>query len=178
LEGGKEKSGEGGCTEAAGKPHPSGDALCLVLLLRVFGNVVCVRERERMWVYASVRVWETQTVMQIFDRWPFMPYIFIYLYLFNISRKIVLFVSICIYIWITLKLKKKRKKEKTCTLKIMKSQLFSLVPHYPIFYYFTPLICSINYVEIASEQQRRGKRNLLYINWFLEWKLHRSHVVH
>lgn len=61
--------GEGGCTEVAGRPAPKWIALCL-LYSEGFWEC-CVSElkvRECGGVRESARVWETETVLQIFDR--------------------------------------------------------------------------------------------------------------
>ena len=146
----EEKLGEGGCTKAAGRPAPKWDALCLVWV-RDFGNVVWVK-RERMWVYVYVYVcvkglWETQTVMQIFDRWPFIPYTFFFTSLFNISREMV---RMCILIIkYSTKLVKKINKG---NVHVKNPKILALLPCPPLpkflfFFFFN----QINYRKSASE---------------------------
>lgn len=124
----EEKLGEGGCTKAAGRPAPKWDALCLVWA-RDFGNVVWVKS-ERMWVCVCAimcvkGLWETQTVMQIFDRWPFIPF---FTSLFNISREMVRMCILIIIYSTKLVIKKKRRGN----VQVKNPKILALLPCPPL----------------------------------------------
>lgn len=82
LGGGRRRRGGGGCTEEAGRAEPRWDALVLRAIsceCLCFGNYVKLTiiprltETECVLVQSTegrsvVPVWETQTLMQIFDR--------------------------------------------------------------------------------------------------------------
>lgn len=147
----EEKLGEGGCTKAAGRPAPKWDALCLVWA-RDFGNVVWVKS-ERVWVCVCVfmcvkGLWETQTVMQIFDRWPFIPF---FTSLFNISREMVrMCIFIIIYSCTKLVIKKKKNRG---NVHVKNPIILSLLPCPPLpkFLFF----CIFNQINYRNLQVNR-----------------------